>query len=545
MASSSSTEKPRRSFFELIEKLCTVKLQVGVDLWYSEEYVSGYRKFFTILADVLEYFSLDEGVDAINCRRLLNLLYAICTSGITRLSVSHPNARDIYMECPLVTLYLGIASCLLYLRENTMFTGHRDFFPMEQNKIDYCSRYRLDVKHHTPINRFTFEDIALSFLKLEMNIALLDYSLDLEAYIDALELRLCELLLHTNSGSIMNNTMYRTKIRDLGNDSYCCSTSGEYYLIVSVLAVRKILTSALPIRRADGVHRSIREDSDDSVILDRLRNILLIKYKNVHSDDIDNEFSERYKDQKTFLFEIFLFQKLNGPDTRLDYASIVSQFRNRTYWDNIANASHTNIGRYLEEPDMNCVAFRVLFMQMTELLFQQQLHMSWTQFCLDGEQLYKMDKLSFDEFSEKSKKTPYFIKSLNDACIFFRGQLFIFGRESRHYLHALKEWLDIVASECNYTVNSTSILPLLDYICNDLECFRIITRDDEGDTSKERVIDVAQLSRHKRMQLRTHEAFKYILTGLNSEDHVADSSNTIGDIDAIGLENSATCGWNF
>lgn len=551
-ASSSSSSKQKKSFNELVKKLHNVKLQVNVDLWYSEECVGGYRKFCILLADALEWFSMDDSihhVSTIDCKRLLNLLYALCTSNIARLSISHPNAKDIYMECPLVTFYLGIGSCLLFLRENTTFIGYRDFFIMDQDKIDYCNRYRLIVKYKMPIERFTFEDIALSFLKLEMNVALLDYSLDLEAYIDALELRLCELLLHANVDNILNNAMYRTQIKGLiehQRQQYCCSTSGEYYLVISVLAIRKLITSSLPVCRADGVQRSIRDcGKNDLDIIDRLKQIFIVKYANVHSDDIDNEFCERYKEQKTFLFEIFLFQKLNGIETRLDYPSIVSQFRNRTNWDNIANASHTNIGQYLEESNKNCVAFRVIFMQIAELFFQQQLQISWTQFCLDGEQLYKMDKLAFEEFSEKSHRLPYFVKSFNDACIFFRGQLFIFGKTSVHYFHAFKEWLDIVASECNYTVNdgSVSIRPLLDYICNDTECFKIIPKDDVDDHT--RSIDLTQLSRKKQVQLRAHESFKYILTGLNTEDHVADASNTIGDIDATGLENSGTCGWSF
>lgn len=536
----------RKPFEELVAALCAVDLHLNVSQWYDEEHVEKYRDFFTILGDALEHFSLDDAERAISvvaCRRLLNLLYAVCLSSITRLSVSHSRAKDVYAETPLVTLYLGAATCILYLRDNTTFTGRRDMFVMEQNRIEYCTRHRLDVKHKTPIERFTFEDVALSFLKLEMNMASLEYSPDLEAYIDALELRLCELLLHTNSDAILNNTTYRTKIPSLDNQ-YCCSTSGEYYLIVSALAMRKLLTSALPVCRADGVQRSAHDQRDLDMI-ERLAQIFTVKYKNVHSDDIDDKFSETYKEQKTFLFEIYLFQKLNGAETRLDYASIVSQFRNRTYWDNIANASHSNIGRYLESPDENCVAFRVLFMQMAELLFQQQLHISWEDFCLNGEQLYKMDRLSFEDFSKRSHRQPYFVRSLNDACIFFRGQLFIFGRDARHYFHAFKEWLDIVASECNYMVHddTVSIRPLLDYICNDLECLRVLVKED--DHTNETPIDETQLSQRKRTQLRAHEAFKYILTGLNSEAHTADSSNTIGDIDAIGLENSTVCGWSF
>lgn len=461
-------------------------------------------------------------------------------SGITRLSVALPNTKDTYMDCPLVSLYMGVATCILHLRKHaTLSQCDLDFFTAEQCRLDYCVLRHLDVRKKGTIDRYTFEDVACALLTIEMNINSLDYHPDLEAYVDALELRVCELLLHTNVDSMLNNTMYRMKIRNLANQ-YCCSTSGEYYLIVSILAIRKLLTSALVKHRSTAVQRELLEDDHDMV--EHIGNVFFTKYKNVHSDDIDDDFGNQYKEQKTFLFEIYLFQKLNGPDARLDYAAIISQFRNRTYWESVASASSVNIGSYLESPDMNVVAFRILFMQMAELLFQQQLRISWKPFCLHGEQIYRMDKLAYDEFVERSHVTPYFVTSFNDACIFYRGQLFVFGQKSRHYFHAFKEWLDIVASEHQFIVNETlSIRPLLEYICNEAESLRIIERED---TIINKTADSSLPKRIVR-KMHAHDAFKYVLSGLNNEEHAADSSNTIGDVEASGLENSAICGWSF
>lgn len=537
MSASSAT------FSELVGALINEDLPVNVDQWCTLEYIDKYRRFFILLGDALEFFSRDTAAEEINtddAKRLLDLLYATALSAVIRLSISHPNAKDVYMDCPLTNIYLGIACCLLHLREHTLYTGRRDLFFDEQQNIDYCMRYRLDVKHHVPISHFSFEDLALSLLKLERSLFALSYHSDLELYVDALDVRLCELISHTNCEAMLDNPEYSTSLSNVGSDEHYCSTSGEYYLIVSILAIRKSLTSALPRLREDAVQRVLERD-EDKRMLKHLQQVFLTKCRNVHSDDVDNAFAERYKELMTFISEVFLFLKLNGPDTRPDHASIVTQFRNRTYWDNITNVAHSSIDQYLEYPDRNCVAFRVLFMQMAELLFQQQLQISWTQFCLDGEQIYKMDNLAYDDFVKLSHAKPFFVQSLNDACIFFRGQLFVFGKESQHYLHAFKEWLDIVNTEMHGVINDCqTIRPLLEYIIDEDASLRIHVQSGASSSTDEGHQFSTQKQRDQQHDFRT---FKYILSGITSDDQSADASNTIGIVEGSGVENSSMCGW--
>lgn len=533
------------SFSELVNALDNEELPVDVERWYDKEYADRYMRFFSLLGDACEYFSRPNApyvVDLHSAKRLLNLLYAMASSSVVRLSMSHVNAKDPYMDSPLVALYLCVACCLLHVRQYGLFTGCRDFFIMEQQEIDYCMLNRLDIRHKVPLSRFTFNDVALSLLKIERSIHHLEYHPDLESYVDALDLRLCELMSHTNSTAMLDNPSYSVPLKDDGEQHHCCSTSGEYYLIVSVLAVRRELTGALPALRAEGSRRTL-ERQEDREMVEHLHRVFLRKCQNIHSDDADEAFVNAYKDKMTFRLEAYMFYKLNGPDARLDHASIVTQFRNRIHWDAISNEAYAPIDVHLEHPDKNCVAFRVIFMQMAELLFQQQLQISWLQFCLNGEAVHDMDDSTYADFVRRSHECPFFVQSFNDACIFYRGVLTVFGRQSVHYFHAFKEWLDIIVSEFNYVINRTqSVHLLIDYICD--EARHVPTDVASSSSSTSANDDESRLSKKQLDQRRAFATFRYILSAISHEQQAADASNTFGDVDSTGLENSAVCGWS-
>ncbi len=194
-----------------------------------------------------------------------------------------------------------------------------------------------------------------------------------------------------------------------------------------------------------------------------------------------------------------------------------------------------------ENSDEDPVAFQIIFKNIMDILLQQTTHVEFSKYWVEGDRIYQMEELEFKHFVKDSEKTPFFVRSLNDACIFFRGKLYIFGNKAEHYYCALVHWILLLNVECHGMLNtSDSIQPFVDFVCSLKTNPPLQTAAQAKAASSS-----AFFSRAEEELRRAYDLFKRVKKDLSGNQRSANSSNTIGVVESTGLRPSGHSGWDL
>lgn len=549
--------------------------------WFDRLYVQKFSSFFHCLSQLLSI--LDEAGDALNrlpdsdervlscgqVRRLHGMLYEVARANVRYLSPGLPGGSDDYETCPLVVIYLGVADCVLFMRENFPQEGD-DFYDMCPQDIHYCVSNGLNIVADIPIRNFSLQELTCSLMCVEQNVHSLTYDEALVEYVDALDVRVCDFLVNAMNDVAHNIESCRVRYRS--TDLYTCSTSTEYQLVVLIMSLRQLIETAAPLWRTELCVDSER-DNDDNTLVEAVRNKFIVEIQSVHSDTVEDKFYKEYTHQSIANSEGYLFLKANAISSRIEPGAIIRQFRTVPQWRRIADMAARPVVDFLLTPDADFLGFKIAFNLAAELIFSQTVKVAWSEFSADGDAIRAMDSTQFDTFVEESYRCPTVLFLLNDACIFYKGQLTVFGRRHTDYYHALIQWVTIVRRQMNSEFRPCrSVMPLAATLFGETRPSSSSPVSDDNDVSQEEessdslwmplaeVLDDMQAERREfkappalsassaplsifMEKSRARQEFEHIVERIETRPQELDANSILGDTDETGFPQTCRSAW--
>lgn len=536
---------------KLLDQLSSVDTRLADKAWCDHLYLQNFSSFFHRLVPVLGIIETahrecnryidDNGnnVRAIECcqvKRCHGILYAVAMSTIRYLSPHLPNTRDEYANCPLTIIYGGIATCTLFLQE---FFPYDDvsYFHKKQRDIPFCLENSLNIVMDATIDEFSLQELIYSMCHLEQSVHTLHYLPDIQQYVDALDLRVCTFLLNALPASSHNVESLRVLH---GDDLYTCTTSCEYHLVTLILSLRQLVESAVPAIRTNPP-LSIRSEED----IGNIKQIYLMfikEIKSVYGDSIADKFYKLYTQESIARSEGYLFLKSNPMAKKVTAESTIRQFRNIPQWRAIAEDASRFLYHYLVDTSLPFLGFKLVFNLVLDLIFNQTVKTPWLSFCTTGETIRNMDMAEYKTFVETSYITPFFVVLLNDACIFYKNQLYIYGRQREDYYFTLIQWMNIISCERGGRVGkwgSVDVLRSFLYDRNSTIGVDDTINDPVEESELEEMVRKKIFSR-KEIAYREYQT---IISRTETRQQEVDASNTIGDIDERGLPSTSHSAW--
>ncbi len=513
-------------------------------MWHDSLYILKYRRFFKYLEGAISILEDEEtanDVDPQDVLALIDILYVLMMSSMKILLVAPDNPSDTYEQSPIVPMYLSLARCILHMKARTKSPASAVFRERLQCEVHFCTHNRLCLVSGVRICDFSVEELVASITIIERRANTLSYTKDMNSYIDSLEERACELMLYAQPEAILNVKSMHVHYK---NDLYTCSTSTEFRLAVGILSLRKIANTALVRLRENAIIYDIFEDETAGQILEAeklLQRVISHKCKSVHGDTINEQYADIYKQNAITISETCFFYKMNSIHARLDCSTIVQTHRNLAHWYTVTEAVKLDASHYIENPDEKLELFQIVFKIMVDVLFQQTITLPFNDFWVDGATIYDMSSDDFHYFQMSSRRTPFFVRSLCDACIYFNEQLYIFGQDSASYYRALAYWIILVNTRCGGMVLKThNIGNLVDHICSD-------DFNEKKDQVKTPAIvvdkDYTMLPQQERERRRAFDLFNRVRLDIFGTKRALDSTNSVGDIESTGLPSSHRSAW--
>lgn len=550
--------------------------------WFDRLYVQKFSSFFHYLSKLLSI--LDDASDALNrlpdsseriisrsqVIRLHELLYEVVRANVRYLSPGVPATADEYETSPLVVIYLSIANCVLFMREFFPMDDDVDYYEMCPQDIPYCVANGLNIVPDIPIRNFSLQELTCSLMNIEQNVHNLTYDEALVDYVDALDVRVCDFLVHAMNDVAHNIESCRVRYRS--TDLYTCSTSTEYQLVILIMSLRQIIETAVPIWRIEHC-RSKERDADDDTLVHAVRNKFIVEIQSVHSDTVEDTFYKEYTHQSIVNSEGYLFLKANAISTRIEPGAIIRQFRTVPQWRRIADMAARPVVDFLLTPDADFLGFKIAFNLAADLIFSQTVKAAWAEFSTDGDAIRTMDDIQFATFIEESYRCPTVLFLLNDACIFYKGQLKVFGRQPADYYHALIQWVTIVRQQMNSEFRPCrSVMPLAMALFGETQpAATSAVRDDDDEEEEDynsdslwmpmaEVLDGMNAERREFKEppafsassaplslfmekSRAHQQFEYIVEKIETRPQELDANSILGDTDETGFPQTCRSAW--
>lgn len=455
-----------------IDDLSHINIPNGV--WYQNKRIGEYIKLFKIAIKISEMFDSNSFFEIKNVIKLHNKIMSFMIPRIKTLISSRPGADDPYENTPLTILYLVCANCLCYLDEynklnktNKSDDSTKTFIDKRQEEISYCIENTLCVSN-TPIKDFNVEELIQSISQLELRWNYLNYSEDLIQYISALETRASHLICRSYDDTIHNIKDKRVKLDDFENDKNICNeyalTSGaEFDFAVKFVSFHEGLTvtlseKRLPYKRLEKKF-SIASKNKEDFVIKVLLNSLSRESQKIHSDEIQDQFRNIYRQRSISPSEPYRFFKNNPTHEEVSPYNIVSEFRETEQWNIICNKSSLPIEQVFHYR-RDILGFRIVLHLVMDLLFKQCMRIQWKEFYYPSFELISISENTIKKiWTPKSYATPLFVESLNDACLFWRGKLYVFGNGVDDYLKAIFVWMKIIINSFRIKSPKTYIKP--------------------------------------------------------------------------------------
>lgn len=553
---------------------------LGGKAWFDRLYVRNFDCFFGCLAKLVQVIEETDSVqnryvdggthrrvlDLEQLARLHGLLYQAAVANVRYLSMGLPGAQDEYENCPLVVIYTAMAACTDFMRQHFPLV-ERDLYTTRPVDVPYCVRHGLVADGDTPIRHFSLQQLMCALQHIECSAHSLAFEPDLVAYIDALDVRVCDFLVRAMDATAHNVESYRV---EYDRDLYTCNTATEYHLVVLMLGVRQLIETAVPLWRDEERMPPMSEDEETLVMAVRAK--FIHEIQSVHSDIIEDSFYKMYTYQSITNSEGYLFLKANPLASRIEAGAIIRQFRNVPQWRRITETAARSVADFLFEPETDALGFKIAFALAADLIFSQTLRTTWFRHSADGHRLRLMDSGEFQVMIEDSYNVPIVLVLLNDACVLFKGRVTVFGQRDLDYYRALVHWLTIIRQELNgQYAKCRSVMPLVEaLLCSKLEAPakprsaltpRDFTPQEESGYIEPRQI-IAQMSAEQRPyrappahtsrstpmsifmeRSRAREHYDHITARIETKPQELDANSIVGDTDETGFPQTSRSAW--
>lgn len=418
------------------------------DVWYKPVYFQKMFAIYPLITEAVEILDKEMDIDTYihksTVHRLYTFIHNILLTSIKYFIPSYPNLQeDSCAFCPLTAFFSAKAICLLFLNQHWPLPNS-DTFYCKVSKIPYCKQFKLvAVTEEVSPSNMSLDELMLSMQVIEIKQDLI-IDTELVDYIDALELRLAEIILGTWAGDVLDVKSIRVPIPGKENE-YVLSSMGEFNLIVQICSLQKMLQSVLPDLRKTCEMMSLNpEDREGELIADKIYLAICDSASSVYSDDISVALSEQYLYESTTATEGMLFLKENGLTTRIVPIMVLRQFRSQTQARSLAEKSKRSLLECVLHPEQDFRAFVIAFHLMIKLILKRTTREEWGFYCYRAEYFLNITDSEYQQLLKRSENIPLFIESFNEACVLYQKKLYIFGAQPMDYVRALLCWIDII-----------------------------------------------------------------------------------------------------
>jgi hypothetical protein len=492
-----------------LKEMKNLNLTLQRKLWYEDATISQFRKFsqlLTLITTLMDRCDEEKntwkGAPLLNKKQVHNLysfLYNKLVSSIIWLSPAVPTETDKYARSLIVSVFFTIATCLLFLKDYWPLPPD-DVYYKKQTEIPYVVDFKLGVSTTARICDFSMEELITSMDQIELRLYGLQYHPDLVEYVDALEIRVCEFYLYLydkNVHNVKNNCVkvepgeYDRKNNKIKPGKYGCTSSAEYELANKILSIRQTLTWSLTCLRT---HDYTQHSLQDLHLAQKIHAALLVVCGNIYGDTIPEKFYNQYTEWIVSLSEGHAYFFLNGPNVRLDAPGIIRQFRKVQHWSIISSTANRPLLEFMETPQNNYLAFKVLFKLLMELVFRQTLEENYLEYYHSASDIHRYPQSKIEAMKETSKKNPLIIDSFNEACVMTGGDMYVFGKEPEDWFVAFAFWMEIVASKHAYKLKeSILIYPLISLMLEKEPDMRVQSDEIIGSSISMKLMEVLHL----------------------------------------------------
>lgn len=427
--------------------------------WCSGNGITEMSLFVDHLMEMSRFlYSVEESKSArrlLNKKQVANLyeyLHDMLVSNIYYFSKEIDTSTDVYVDTPMVAIYLFVAQLTLFMASNWPCGNIECFYDRTQKEIEYCVADNLDIVDNVRIKDFSVEEWLASIDRVAYGP--LTFCDDLVDYVYALELRLCNLLLFTYGSDIHNVATFRHVVNDKRGE-YVFSSSGEFHAITAMLSMHQTLRGSLQvIRRYD-----VPPYADtDRLLVNQVIDVLRRRASTIYDPKCKNDFKNLYAEATTTIMEGYLHIKSKkGTESVVKHTEAIRQFRSPVDWMAISERTNPRTVKLQDflttEKGVDLVGFKVAFKLMLNLIFTQVIKMAWDNFYYLGTDIWGPGDVLDERIMQQSEDVPLFVESLSDACILTRGELFVFGKTPYDYVLAFIYWMEVVAHYHNYKVS--------------------------------------------------------------------------------------------
>jgi hypothetical protein len=379
-------------------------------------------------------------------------------------SVPLLNTEEAYSTTPLINIYLLIAKINHIIQDDMRrHLGNDDesVYFKKQPDIPFCVNHNLLSSSIVPINMFNFTELLSALDNLELSLSKVSYSTDLLLYLEALEFRIADFLLYTQTGEELCIAECRQPFptpADQKHDPwYVLTGSAEYMLIVRIISIRHDMLGALPSFRNHS--ECIREPfNEELAAMPIMFNALMEQIQRIHSDNTQNKFTDSYR-RNSLITSVgyFWLKDAIGDFKEPDVASAYSRFLGLAAWNNVCERASYDLGEHFYKMN-DPLGFWIAFYLVMDIILRMTLRMPWANkdeeaddtkvrlydYIVPDVMLREMNDDELNNMLMRSNNAPIIVQSFNDAGLIFKEKLYIFGNKPVDFLRALYNWILII-----------------------------------------------------------------------------------------------------
>lgn len=479
----SRSRDPKLIFDQIFDKLKAAKLMVRDTYnWYDQMYIAQYNYWNKLqpgMEELLEFcekaknVNQQTGGELLDENRIINLytfLYeTIIACGIKVLGAHYEAADDAYSRTPLVNIFMLMMVCVNFLFAFFPDSVSPMYFQRPSHN-EYCSDLGLAVVDQKRISQFTVKDWFASIMEIEHQLHDLFYSAELVSYVDALEIRLSQLLLHSWRADVHDDPKRRmprgtrtgSSAADLKTQQYVFMTSAEYEFIVMMLSVRIDIATAVANLRGPEMFEYTEVEK---VLAEKVRSSFIRECLALHGSDMEDKFRPVFQRASIETWEYYLYAKRSPGHVDPEPKDVITAFPDHQLrWSQIQTTANLPLIEFLSNPDANFLGFKLVFFFLMEQLVAKKLSQEWTYFAVDGMAVSAMSAGQLQEFQMNTMTTPMFVITFNDACVYNRGVMYMFGHHAIDYFRAVVFWMKCAVHDHDGSVGfskRTKIAPLI------------------------------------------------------------------------------------
>jgi hypothetical protein len=427
--------------------------------WYDSIYAKKFRQFFEACSIILRWLEEKKSPVSEKLARLLseisNAIYENIlnqTKTLLRTPADDPFLIDVI---PLTEMYLMIANIKIRCKHFIpTFTNREDsFYYQSPANIEFCINNKLvfgALVKKVPICNFNIIELIGHLKVLETQFSVLSFCEELIDYVAALEFRVCEFLVTVGT----KETHCVPASRVMINESKAVLTKKmQTELIFFIVSIRKHFTCTIQAfaSYAKMFHHleddELNEDEHNSLIA--IVYALIDAYRVIHDEQLQATFYTTFIKKCVYIRERFMFYNEFQVNAEINYTNAIKKYRSEEVWRQISSSSRRGLDYYLKNDEESNLAFRISFILMIKhVLMVKCGGMNFDDYFIDHGQIKTLTDESIADVMMLAEKIPIYIISLNEACVLWKNEVYIFGSKNYDYVRAIFFWIRIIHEEC-------------------------------------------------------------------------------------------------